>query len=149
MHFGATVTLEGYNIHMSSFEEIDHTADWAFRVSAPTLEGLFLTAVEAMYQLGGMQTAPAQGTERVIRLESEDREGLLVAWLNEMLFLLEHDRLVLRDLVFEKFSPTEILARGTTAPVVASGKYIKAATYSGLKILQSDAGWEATIVLDV
>jgi SHS2 domain-containing protein len=134
---------------MPDFEEIDHTADWAFRVRAPSLEELFLRALEGMYRLGGVETAPAEGSARAIRLEAGDAESLLVAWLNEALFLLESERVALRDLQWRRFSPTGLDTLGKTLPVHAMGKSIKAATYSGLKILQTEAGFEATIVLDV
>jgi SHS2 domain-containing protein len=134
---------------MSSFEEIDHTSDRAFRVRAPTCEALFLRAAEALYQIGGVETDPAQSAERFIDLQAEDTESLLVAWLNEILFLLENERLALRDLRCETFSGRHIRAGGNPARVRAAGKYIKAATFSGLRIVQSENGCEATIVVDV
>jgi SHS2 domain-containing protein len=134
---------------MSSFEEIDHTADWAFRVRSSSLEGLFLAAMEAIYTLGGVQAGSPAQIEREIQLEAEDAESLLVAWLNEALYLLENQRIALVGLCWEDFSPTALRAKGKPAAVTAVGKYIKAATYSGLKILRTDKGFEATIVLDV
>jgi len=75
--------------------------------------------------------------------------SLLVAWLNEALFLLESERVALRDLEWREFSPTALFATGWATPIRAVGKSIKAATYSGLKILRTEAGFAATIVLDV
>lgn len=134
---------------MPAFEEIDHTSDRAFRVRAPTQEALFLLAAEALYRIGGVETDAAPGVERTLEMEAEDPESLLVAWLNEILFILESENLALRGLRALEFSGRRIRAAGRTAHVKAIGKYIKAATYSGLKIAQSDAGFEATIVLDV
>jgi SHS2 domain-containing protein len=134
---------------MSAFEEIDHTSDRAFRVSAPDCGDLFLRAADALYRIGGVETEPAQGPERTLDLQADDPESLLVAWLNEILFILESESLALRDLRCMEFTATRIRAAGNPARVKTLEKYIKAATFSGLHITQSENGWEATIVVDV
>jgi SHS2 domain-containing protein len=134
---------------MPTFEEIDHTADWAFRVRATSREELFSEAARAVYALGGIQTGPAREQARAIRLQADDLEGLLVLWLNELLFLLEHDHIALMDIRIERLTDTDLSASGKPAEVSAVGKYIKAATYSGLQIEEGGGLWQATIVLDV
>jgi SHS2 domain-containing protein len=135
---------------MPPFEEIDHTADWAFRVRSDSREGLFHDAAEALYSLGGVQTGAVwEETPREIRLQADDLEGLLVQWLNEILFLLDHDRLALDDIRIERLTDTELAVTGRPVGVTAVGKYIKAATYSGLRISHKDEIWEATLVIDV
>jgi SHS2 domain-containing protein len=134
---------------MPPFEEIDHTADWAFRVSASSREELFAEAGRAIYTLGGIQTGAAEEKARTIRLQADDLEGLLILWLNELLFLLEHDHIALQDIRIERLAGTGLLASGRPAEVIAAGKYIKAATYSGLRIIAADGVWRATVVVDV
>jgi SHS2 domain-containing protein len=134
---------------MPPFEEIDHTADWSFLVSAPSRGGLFAEAAEALYALGGVQTGPAAEESKTIRLEADDLDGLFVSWLNELLFLLDHDRLAIKDIHVERLTGTALEARGRTVKVVAVGKYIKAATYSGLRISEKNGLWQATVVVDV
>ena len=134
---------------MPPFEEIDHTADWAFRVRASSREGLFTEAAEAVYTLGGVQAGPVAEESKTIRLQADDAEGLLILWLNELLFLLEHDHLALKDIRVERMSDTSLEAAGRAVEVLAVGKYIKAATYSGLRIEEADGEWRATVVVDV
>jgi SHS2 domain-containing protein len=130
------------------YEEIDHTADWAFRVRAPSREDLFREAAEALYALGGIETRTGGG-ERSIHLQADDAEGLFILWLNELLFLLEEEQIALRDVRIERLTGTELGASGRAAEVTAVGKYIKAATYSGFRILEEDGFWRAEVVLDV
>jgi SHS2 domain-containing protein len=134
---------------MSPFEEIDHTADWAFRVNAPSRETLFTEAAEALYHMAGLQTAPAANRARKIHLRSDDPESLLIQWLNELIFLLDRERLELREIRIDRLTDTELRASGRAADVLAIGKYIKAATYSGLRISEHGGVWQATVVLDV
>jgi SHS2 domain-containing protein len=135
---------------MPPFAEVEHTADWAFRVWSDSRAGLFQEAAAALYRMGGVQVeVKDEGARRRIDLRADDPEGLLVQWLNEILFLLDHDRLALNDIRIERLTDTELAVSGRPVGVTAAGKYIKAATYSGLRIIQSDGNWEATFVVDV
>jgi SHS2 domain-containing protein len=134
---------------MPPYEELDHTADWSFRVSASSREGLFQEAAGALYELGGVKTVPDPGGIRTINLQADDPEGLFVLWLNELLYLAEHDRLALRDFRIEALTDTSLNATGRPAEILAAGKYIKAVTYSGLHITETAGVWQATVVLDV
>jgi SHS2 domain-containing protein len=134
---------------MPPFEEVDHTADWAFRVSAPSREALFSEAAEALYRMGGLVTDPPSEEVRKIHLRAEDPESLFIQWLNELVFLLDRERLALGGIQIERLTDTELRVSGRPAEVLAVGKYIKAATYSGLRITEMDGVWQATVVLDV
>jgi SHS2 domain-containing protein len=134
---------------MPPFEEIDHTADRAFRVSAPSRESLFAEAAEALYHVGGLETEPVAEKFRTVRLRADDPESLLILWLNELVYLLDRERLALREIRIERLTDAELEAAGREAGVRSVGKYIKAATYSGLKITRQGDLWQATIVLDV
>jgi SHS2 domain-containing protein len=134
---------------MPPFEEIDHTADRAFRVSASSRELLFADAAEALYRIGGLDVKPASEKSRKILLRADDPESLLILWLNELVFLLDHERLALREIRIDRLIDTELRAAGREAQVRSVGKYIKAATYSGLRITEQGGLWQAEVVLDV
>jgi SHS2 domain-containing protein len=134
---------------MPPYEEIDHTADWSFRVRAPSREMLFTDSAKALYDMASIQTGGESGGLKKISLQADDWEGLFIMWLNELLFLLDHDQLALLDFQVEELQETRLCISGRAAEVTAVGKYIKAATYSGLQITQADDGWQATVVLDV
>ena len=134
---------------MSPFEEIDHTADWAFRVRAASREALFTEAADALYRMGGVQLEPSVDSTREIHLRASDLESLLVQWLNELVFLLDQERIALQDIRIVELTDSALNASGRPAAVRAVGKYIKAATYSGLRIVEEGGVWQATVVLDV
>lgn len=76
------------------FEEIPHTADWAIRVRGRDLAELFVNAARGMYNLMA-DTANVQETVSLaVEVEAATIEGLLVAWLNELLYLTEREGVV-------------------------------------------------------
>ncbi len=133
----------------SGFQEIDHTADWAYRVWADSLENLFKQAATGLYVLAGMVLAPQTSTTHVIYLEAVDAESLLVAWLNELLYLHEKNNLGVADISRFFLKKTSLQTTVVARPVQQWIKDIKAATYNNLAIAATDHGFEVTIVLDV
>ena len=137
------------NIPASGFQEIDHTADWAYRVWADSLDNLFKQAATGLYHLAGMVLAPQTPSTHTISLEAVDSESLLVAWLNELLYLHEENNLgveIISDFFLNK---TSLQATVVARSVQQWTKDIKAATYNNLIISTTNCGFEVTIVLDV
>ena len=132
-----------------SFEEIEHTADWAYRVRGENLAELFIQAALGLYSLVGMQIAPRDWITRSIQLQGIDRESLLVAWLNELLYLHESEGLGFERLEIQHLDETSIQAKVTGAPTQQWLKDIKAVTYHNLAIRETESGLEVTLVLDV
>ncbi len=66
---------------------IELRSDWTYRVRGHSLADLFIQAAHGLYSLVGMQLAPKLLVTRTIKLKGIDRESLLVAWLNELLYL--------------------------------------------------------------
>lgn len=133
---------------LSGFEEIRHTADWALRVWAPDLSTLFAQAAQGMYRLEGVEIAPTPRVERQISVNGEDAESLLVAFLNELLYLQETERLA-----FDTFQcvikdhSLDVKAQG--GPINHLNKAIKAVTFHNLSIRTTSQGLETTLTFDV
>jgi SHS2 domain-containing protein len=136
---------------VSPFQEIDHTADWALEVWAPTLEGLFVDAARGMYHLAGAEpaAATAPGEPRLLELAADDAEALLVAWLQELLYLSETEGLVFDDLTLLALTPTHLRAEARGRPTAQPGKAIKAVTFHNLSIRREDGRYRVVIVFDV
>ena len=134
---------------VSGFQEIDHTADWAYRVWADSLDNLFKQAATGLYHLAGMVLAPQTSSKHTISLEAIDAESLLVAWLNELLYLHEENNLGVAAIPHFCLNKTSLQATLIAQPVQQWAKDIKAATYNNLAITTTDQGFEVTIVLDV
>jgi SHS2 domain-containing protein len=130
------------------FYEIEHTADWALYVWAPNPSLLFVQAAQGMYWLMEISLLPGGQVERVLDLEEEDLETLLVAFLSELLYLGESE-----GLGFDKFEISlegqhlHAVVRG--GPIVEQRKEIKAVTFHNLAVRQTEKGFEVTVVFDV
>ncbi len=134
---------------MSPFREIDHTADWALQVWAPTLEALFVDAAVGMYTLAGVRPGAVAPERRRIAVSAEDTESLLVAWLQELLYFTESDGLAFSSFQMEALTPTTLRAEARGVSGERLDKAIKAVTYHNLKIEQTQRGYEVTLVFDV
>lgn len=137
------------NYQTEGFEEIEHTADWAYRIWSRSLVGLFVQAARGLYQLAGTELASGDRQVREIELQAIDGESLLVAWLNELLNLHESENLGCEAIDILQLESTLIKARVTVAPVQQWLKDIKAATYHNIAIQNTATGFEVTVVLDV
>ncbi len=132
------------------FEVIEHTADWAIRVTGKDLRQLFCHAAEGMSTLmaGELDVLPLDEVRKV-ELAAYDAEGLLVEWLSELAYWAEIEQVVFRQFDIIEVTPKTLSAivRGGRAPILH--KHIKAVTYHNLAISEKDGGIETTIVFDV
>lgn len=85
---------------------------------------------------------------REITLRAHDAEGLLVAFLNELVYAQEQE-----GLGFDEFdvriSDHELIARLSGSSLGSLVKPIKAVTYHNMKIRRTAFGLEVEIVFDV
>jgi SHS2 domain-containing protein len=132
-------------------EVLEHTADVGIRARGSTLEEAFAAAAEGLAELMGAWF-PGEGRERSVQLQAADRPALLVAWMDELLYLHESE-----DVVFGGFDVSGVTDRRlrATVLVVPRGSReledigIKAATYHRLRVEADDDGWLAQVYLDV
>lgn len=131
------------------FEEIEHTADSALRIRGENLEGLFCNAAVGMLQLAGIEPSAGPTRKRRIELQASDDESLLVAWLEELLFLIEMDEVTFTEFSLTMEGTTNLTAEVREAPIGVIKRHIKAVTYHNLNITQVEDGLEVTVVFDV
>ncbi len=137
---------------MGQFEAIEHTADVGVVVRAETAVELFETAAEAMLSLivDPRSVENRAWTERAV--EADDLEGLLVAWLNDLLLVLSVDEFVPRVFVIDHLGEGRLRATLHGEPFDPARHFIrkdvKAATHHMLRVEQGD-GWSARIIFDV
>jgi len=132
----------------SGFEEIQHTADWALKVWAPDFSSLLEQAARGMNHLMGVMIDPTQPAESDFSLTAGDYEGLLVGFLNQILYEMELDSIGVDtfNLSIEGFYLHARLKGGRVREIQ---KRIKAVTYHNLAICPTEGGLETTIVFDV
>lgn len=135
----------------AGYQPLDHTADVSLRAWGPTLPALFEQAAEGMMaQMLDVARVPRTGRRRV-QVAAPDRESLLVEWLNELLYLREVEGETFVRARVTHLTDTTLEAEVEGGPVPAGAVFhpIKAATYHGLAIRETETGYEAVIVFDV
>jgi SHS2 domain-containing protein len=135
------------------FEVFDHTADLGLRVRADDLNSLFAEAARALMSV--IVSNPDSVEPRdvlAVTIAGRDREYLFVDWLDKVLFLFESKRFLA-----SRFDVT-IAADGVSAAVRGEpydearhtlAHEVKAVTYHGLKVEQTESGWLAEVILDI
>ena len=128
-----------------SYRWVDHTAEIELHIEAPTPEQVFVDAMAALIELLNGDSGEREAHD--LRLEAPDLPALLVAWLEELLFLAETLGFVPEQ--------ADVELSGRALRAVARGHkaeprpLVKAVTYHGLEFEPADGGWRAKVVLDV
>ena len=137
----------------AGFEIFAITADKGIRAWGRDLAEVFVNAARGMWSL--MVEAGTARADRMlpVRVEASDRETLLVAWLNELLYLHEVEEFVAAKFAITHFSDTRLEAE-VWGERVDRGRHplvghVKAVTYHLLRVQPADGGWEAQVVVDV
>lgn len=138
------------------FEFFDHTGDIAVRLTAPTRDGLFAAACEALCEAITTPEHVATVEPRAVEVRAGDVETLLVDWLSELIYWFDADRWLARTARIHVSIEGETFSLQGTAfgesfdPARHAIKIlIKAATYHGLSVKQTVDGWTATVVFDI
>ncbi|MFH1278857.1 MAG: archease [Candidatus Eisenbacteria bacterium] len=136
-----------------SIRWLRHDADLLLEARAATEERLFALAAEAVVAAMTDRPPTEGGERRSVRLEAEDPEGLFVAWLNEIVYLVTAgDFLPARfpSLTVEEGSLSAEIEGGAPGPNGPSiVREVKAATYHRLRLSKGKEGWTARVLLDV
>jgi SHS2 domain-containing protein len=136
-----------------SYRQLPHTADLAWRLWGKDLPELFENAGGALSATLTDRRYLRRRATREVRLTADDREALLVDWLNHLLYLFDIEGFLGRD-----FQVVSLTDEGLEARVTGESfdpdrhparTGVKAATYHELSIVPAGDGWQATVVLDL
>lgn len=134
------------------FEVIEHTADVGIIAYGRSLEELFANAAVGMMSFLIDLASLRLIQQRTVTADADDREGLLIAWLNELLVLLNADGFVPGRFTVRDLTDTRLRAEVAGEPVDPRRHRfhldVKAATYHGLEI-KHDGLWQARVIFDV
>jgi SHS2 domain-containing protein len=135
------------------FEYFDHVADVGIRIRAATFEELLSTAARAL--AGWIGPAPEGPDDRVVEVvvEAEDQGGLLVRWLQEVLFRFQVERFYFTGTgyltVEGNTARSQLLGRSWGDRDAASFQEVKAVTYHQIEVSRTGAFWQASVILDL
>lgn len=141
------------SVKQKKFEYIEHPADIAFRVYGRTLTALFKNSVSAIYDiLKPHKNSSIRVYRKKKQLSSNSTEGLLVLFLNEILYLaLEKYLIFTKILINIKCSHmANILEYEMIGHKIDNvDREIKAVTYHNLEIRKSGDYYQADIIVDI
>jgi SHS2 domain-containing protein len=133
------------------FEILEHTADVGLRVAGATPAEVLEAAAIGLATLED-GWFPGEGEKREVVVRSSDLSALLVAWLDELLYLRDAEDVVFGEFVVTEAGDDALRARVRTAPRgerILDSAGVKAATYHGVRFEPANGGWVADVYLDV
>jgi SHS2 domain-containing protein len=137
------------------YRALDHTADRAIEAWGPNLCDLFRAAAEGMLSESVDCAGVEPEQEWQIQVEADSLEGLLHAWLSELIWVSERDEAVVCRVEVEEVRREPPRARGRAwggqppPDLPHTGAPVKAVTYHDLGVWQEGASWRARVVFDV
>lgn len=96
---------------MKKFEKIDHTADTGIRAYGRTVKELFTNAAAGMISLIFGKNLPEPLSDFSIEIKGEDREELLVNFLEEILYQLNVNRFACAEAAVTCFDDNYLTTR--------------------------------------
>jgi len=154
---------------MEKFEILDIAGDVGLKAFGESKQEVFVHAALGMYSLITNTDVLKDQKSITVSVESHALDGLLVSWLNELIFHFDAYGFIGKRIVVTEFTPSLTLPPqgggmgGDEAfrlkatvygeefdPERHEGKLlIKAATYHRLKIEKKDHVWETEIIFDI
>lgn len=152
---------------MKKFEIIDISGDAGIRAFGNNLAEVFSNAAIALYSLITDISYIDTKKNITISVESPSSEGLLVSWLNELIFYFDTYGFIGKDITDITIIPSEqkmdnhrVSTQGHELTATVAGEdfnrdkhegklLLKAATYHNLRIEKIGSLWEADIIFDI
>jgi SHS2 domain-containing protein len=140
---------------MKTFEVIDISGDVGIRAFGKSIEEAFKNSAIGMYSLITDLEGVKAEKSISISVESNSLEGLLVSWLNELIFQFDAYNFIGKDISIKALGsqPSALKAeiKGEEFDTERHERklLIKAATYHRLKVEKVRDIWEADIIFDI
>ena len=138
---------------MEKFEVVDISGDAGIRAYGETLEDVFTSAAMGMYSLITDPEGIGKTREIAVAAESPSLEGLLVSWLNELIFHFDTYGFIGREIRVERLENYRIVAKISGEDFDPERHerrlLIKAATYHQLSMEKKEGHWVANVIFDI
>lgn len=138
---------------VEGWEYFEVEADVGVHAWGPTVEACFRQCALAVFDLIVPLHAVAPAEVREVMAQGDAPETLLVAWINELLYLHDVEGFALHDLEEPRLEVTRVHARLTGEPVDPArhprGILVKAATFHQLALERTPGRVDARVVLDI
>jgi len=141
---------------MKEFEIIDHTADIGIVAYGKTKREVFINAAKGMFEIiAGEDRDLKENFYAKIKLEAKSLEDLLIAWLNELLYISEVKLVILNKFKIKELSDVQIKAEVGGTKInhlsIRIKREVKAVTYHRLEIKKDEESglWRAQVIFDI
>jgi len=141
---------------MKKFKIINHTADIGLVAYGKNKKEVFLNTAKGMFEIiAGENRNLKENFYDKIKLEAKSLEDLLIAWLNELLYISEVKLVILNKFSIKELSDYQIKAeiRGIKIDQLCFKieKEVKAVTYHRLEFKKDEESglWEAQVIFDI
>ena len=141
---------------MKEFEILEHTADIGIAAYGKNKREVFINAAKGMFEIIAGETKNIkENFYDKIKLEADNLEGLLFAWLNELLYIGETRLVILNKFQIKELSDFQIKAEVRGAKInhlsIKIKREIKAVTYHCLEVKEDkESGlWRAQVIFDI
>jgi SHS2 domain-containing protein len=141
---------------MKEFEIIDHTADIGIVAYGKTKREVFINAAKGMFEIiAGENRDLKENFYAKIKLEAKSLEDLLIAWLNELLYISEVKLIILNKFKIKELSDGQIKAEIGGTKInhlsIRIKREVKAVTYHRLEIKKDEESglWRAQVIFDI
>ncbi len=138
---------------MEKFKVLDISGDVGIKAFGKSLEEAFINAAIGMYSLITNLDSIKEKKTINVSVGSPSDDGLLVSWLNELIFNFDAYGFIGKKIEIKQFSDNRMVATVTGEefdPERHEGKLlIKAATYHKLRIEKIDDMWEIDVIFDI
>lgn len=132
---------------------LEHTADMGIEARAATLDALFVAAARGLQEIVfGRHWAAEPRQEIGVTLEGGDLEELLVAWLGEILFIMEQDCFCPAAFHIAEINGRRLKGSISGEPCREGERplrEVKAVTYHRISVRQQHEGWRAQVYVDL
>jgi len=136
-----------------AFDIIDHTADVGIVAYGADIKQLFSNAALALFSLITEPESIKEKMQRRVEIISEDKDSLLIEWLNELIYLFDAEHILFKRFDIESLNSNQLKAACYGEDFDALRHKIKvgvkAATYHMLKINRDSGGYQVQIIFDV
>lgn len=136
-----------------AFELLEHTADVGIRAYGRTLKEAFENAARATFSIITDLNLVEEKQDLRVRVEADDTGALLVAWLNELIYLFETEKIIFKSFDISDWDQEHYLEARVRGEPVDVGRHpietqIKACTYHMLRV-EKDSFFTVQVIFDV
>lgn len=135
----------------SSVDILEHPSDVGFRARAPRFDLALDQAVRGLARIETSDHVPEPTDSRVVEMEADDDETLLVTILEECVYLADADDWLAVGVRVQTLARGRyrILLQGTPMPAGVRGVHVKAITWHQLSVARTDDEVTLTVFVDI